>query len=111
MLTGEGNGPIDAFIQAIEGSPIAAHLGAVQISHYEERVLQGDGSDSCAIALIEITTARGKRFGMGCDKNIVTASFRAVLSALNYLCKQPGANSVGQTVGQSGSSAQLTYSH
>ena len=75
VLTGTGNGPIDAAIDAL------GH--AVDVVSYEERAI-GHGSDARAVAFVEITTpARGTLFGVGIHENIVTASLLAVISAVN----------------------------
>ncbi len=94
-LEGEGNGPIDALVAALNGSQLGDRLGQMQVSGYEERSLKmalptrpGDlpkGSQSQAIALIEITTPQGASYGIGIHTSIVTASFYAVTSALNRL--------------------------
>jgi 2-isopropylmalate synthase len=75
-LTGQGNGPIDAFLNALNLD--------IQIHHYEERALSR-GSDASAIAYIEITRSDfpGALYGVGIHANIVTASLLAVLSAIN----------------------------
>jgi len=75
-LEGSGNGPIDAFVHALD-------MG-IRIHHYEERAM-GQGSGADAIALVEIaadwlpTTVHG----VGIHSSIVTASLLAVLSAVN----------------------------
>ena len=85
-LNGEGNGPIDALMNAINGSPLIGELGKIEVRHYEERSLknmnQGQ-SNGQAIALIELGTQQGISYGIGIHTNIVTASFHAVISALN----------------------------
>ncbi len=84
-LQGEGNGPIDALVNALnsdESFVVSSRLGSVQVRHYEQRSL-GSGSDERAIALIEITTQQGTGYGVGIHANIVTASFQAVMSGLN----------------------------
>ncbi|MGJ5672975.1 MAG: 2-isopropylmalate synthase [Nostochopsis sp.] len=78
MITvqGQGNGPIDAFVNA---------LGLdMQIHHYEERS-RNSGSNADAIACIEIAGdfIQGSLHGVGIHANIVTASILAILSALN----------------------------
>lgn len=73
---GRGNGPIDAFVDA---------LGlAMRVHTYEERSI-GHGSDADAIALIEIAAdwLGGTVHGVGIHSSIVTASLLAVLSAVN----------------------------
>ncbi|MBD2106421.1 2-isopropylmalate synthase [Nodosilinea sp. FACHB-13] len=73
---GHGNGPIDAFVDAL-------NLG-IRVHSYEERAI-GHGSDADAIALIEIAAdwLEGTIHGVGIHSSIVTASLLAVLSAAN----------------------------
>ena len=75
LLNGEGNGPIDALVDA---------LGfRFDVLSYEEHSI-GTGSNARAVAFVEITTAaRSTLFGVGIHENIVTASLLAVLSAVN----------------------------
>jgi 2-isopropylmalate synthase len=75
VLQGEGNGPIDALVNA---------LGLrFDVLSFEEHSI-GSGSDARAVAFVEITTgARVTLFGVGMHENIVTASLLAVLSAVN----------------------------
>jgi 2-isopropylmalate synthase len=75
LLHGEGNGPIDAIVDA---------LGLrFDVLSYEEHSM-GTGSGAKAVAFVEITTpARATLFGVGLHENIVTASLLAVLSAVN----------------------------
>ncbi|CAE6751337.1 2-isopropylmalate synthase [Paraburkholderia domus] len=76
VLSGEGNGPLDALMHAI-GVP-------VRIQHYEERAL-AQGADARAVAVAEMAGAdvAGSAFGVGIDANLVTASIRAVISGVN----------------------------
>jgi 2-isopropylmalate synthase len=75
-LTGQGNGPIDAFLKALNAG--------IRIHHYEEHSLS-QGSNASAIAYVEVAsdTFPGSLYGVGIHSNIVTASFLAVLSAVN----------------------------
>jgi 2-isopropylmalate synthase len=75
LLTGEGNGPIDALVDA---------LGfRFDVLSYEEHSI-GTGSNARAMSCVEITTpGRTTLFGVGMHENIVTASLLAVLSAVN----------------------------
>ncbi|HLP06573.1 MAG TPA: 2-isopropylmalate synthase [Opitutaceae bacterium] len=78
-LKGTGNGPIAAFVHALE----VAGLKNFQLVSYNEHSL-GEGADSKAASYIQIKTDRGLQFfGAGIDTNIETASIRALLSALN----------------------------
>jgi 2-isopropylmalate synthase len=80
LLHGEGNGPIDAIVDA---------LGLrFDVLSYEEHSV-GAGSGAKAMAFVEITTpARTTLFGVGYHENIVTASLLAVLSAVNRALKR-----------------------
>ncbi len=75
-VCGQGNGPIDAFLQALNND--------IRVFHYEEHALS-QGSDATAIAYVEIGGAAfpGSLYGVGIHANIVTASLLAILSAVN----------------------------
>ncbi len=76
---GMGNGPIDAFVAAI-----ASELHApVKVMDYHEHAI-GQGANATAITYIEMRVGDGPSLhGVGMDSNIVTASFKAILSGLN----------------------------
>ncbi len=78
-LTGQGNGPIDAFTRALA----ATALPRFEVLSYAEHSL-GKGSEARAVSYIEIKTDRGQTlFGAGIDTNIELASIKAIVSALN----------------------------
>jgi 2-isopropylmalate synthase len=80
-LSGEGNGPIAAFVDALQ----RAGVPPFEIAYYSEHSL-GSGSEASAIAYIQIKpSGSGPRFGAGVDTSIEFASIRALLSALNRL--------------------------
>ncbi|HEX8612621.1 MAG TPA: 2-isopropylmalate synthase [Telluria sp.] len=74
-LQGGGIGPIDAFVNA---------LGLdIKLMDYHEHAI-GSGANARAACYVELRLANGPTmFGAGIDSNIVTASFKAVLSAVN----------------------------
>ena len=77
-LKGHGNGPIAAFVDALKAAGIV-----VELTDYTEHAL-GEGADARAAAYVEARVNGGKtRWGVGVDANIVTASLRAVVSAVN----------------------------
>jgi len=76
-LTGLGNGPIDAFVHALSNVDIA-----VRVLDYAEHALSA-GGDAEAVAYVEAEVNGEQRWGVGMDRNIVTASLRAVASAVN----------------------------
>jgi 2-isopropylmalate synthase len=76
-LTALGNGPIDAFIHALSTVDIS-----VRVLDYAEHALSS-GGDAQAAAYVECDVDGETRWGVGVDPNIVTASLRAVASAVN----------------------------
>jgi len=80
-ITGEGNGPIDAFVDAI-----ARHLGIdVKIADYREHAVSS-GASAQAAAYVQVKGPQGGTLhGVGMHANIVTASLRAVASAASRL--------------------------
>jgi len=78
-LHGSGNGPIDAFVQALNQNDIADF----KVLTYTEHAL-GEGAEAQAIAYIQIHVSSGTTFfGAATDTNIEFAAVKAVLSALN----------------------------
>ncbi|MEY2966686.1 MAG: 2-isopropylmalate synthase [Actinomycetota bacterium] len=76
-VTGEGNGPIDAFVQAVK----SGLGGEIDVVDYAEHAM-GQGSEATAVAYVETVDGKGNvRWGVGTDPNIITASLRAVLGA------------------------------
>ena len=77
-LSGQGNGPIAAAVDAL-GLPM-------RVDSYEERAT-GSGADAQALAIVEaaLEGAPGAGFGVGMSHNIVTASIQAVVSVANRL--------------------------
>ncbi|WP_009961631.1 2-isopropylmalate synthase [Verrucomicrobium spinosum] len=82
-VTGEGNGPIAAFVDGLvkSGAP------AFEIATYREQSLS-EGTGASALSFIQIKLAGGKHvWGAGVDTNIELASIKAVLSAVNRAMK------------------------
>jgi 2-isopropylmalate synthase len=78
-LQGEGNGPIAAFVDAINGLPDGFD---VRVLDYAEHALSS-GGDAIAAAYVECAVGDHVLWGVGLDANIVTASLKAVISAVN----------------------------
>jgi 2-isopropylmalate synthase len=78
-VSGAGNGPIAAFVAALR-----ADLDVdIDVVDYSEHAV-GAGSDATAVAYVETQSSDGTvRWGIGLDESITTASFRAVVSAVN----------------------------
>ena len=77
---GTGKGPLEALVSAL---PVK-----VEIMNYAEHAI-GSGTNAKAAAYIEIRMENGPSlYGIGIDENITTASFRALLSAVNRAKRQ-----------------------
>jgi 2-isopropylmalate synthase len=76
-LVGVGNGPIDAFVQAVLPLGIQA-----RVLDYAEHALTS-GGDAQAAAYVEVEVGDRTVWGVGIDANIVSASIKAINSAIN----------------------------
>ncbi len=78
-LKGSGNGPVDAFVQALrENGGFDIH-----VQNYSEHGV-GAGEDATAVAYVQLRIGTEQTvYGVGLDPNIVTATLRAVVSAVN----------------------------
>ncbi len=92
VLSGEGNGPIDAAVHALQCGGVD-----VQVRSYEERSTRASeqAGDAQACAFIELIPSGGgaECYGVGIDSNIVTASIKALISGVNRLgesCRRAG---------------------
>jgi 2-isopropylmalate synthase len=77
-ISGSGNGPIAAFVEGLR--TVAGD--DFDVVDYHEHSL-GQGADALAVAYVETVGGGSTQWGVGTDPNIVTASLRAVLSALH----------------------------
>jgi 2-isopropylmalate synthase len=90
-LEGVGNGPIAAFVNALNelvaaeqntGNPDYMDRTDVRVLDYAEHALSS-GGDAIAAAYVECAVGGRVLWGVGLDPNIVTASLKAVISAVN----------------------------
>jgi 2-isopropylmalate synthase len=80
IIKGQGNGPIDGFVDAL-----SRHIGiALSVRDYSEHSIQ-HGSNAAAISYVEMEHPGGVIFGAGINTNIVAASLEAVTSAANRI--------------------------
>ncbi len=77
LATGRGTGPIDSFVDALAGLGID-----VRVLDYHEHAVSS-GADATAACYIEAAIADRVLWGVGMHPSIVTASLRAVVSAVN----------------------------
>jgi len=76
-LRGVGNGPIAAFVEAL-----ASHGVRVRVLDYQEHAMSA-GGDAQAAAFLECQVGDKILWGVGIDPSIVTASLKAIISAVN----------------------------
>jgi 2-isopropylmalate synthase len=76
-LRGIGNGPIAAFVAALE-----THGVEVRVLDYQEHAMSA-GGDAQAAAFLECQVGEKILWGVGIDPSIVTASLKAIISAVN----------------------------
>ncbi len=78
-IRGVGNGPIDAFVHALHSLGIAPRI----LAYHEHAVAAG--ADARAAAYVEVECDGVARFGVARDANIVTASLRAIVAAIDRI--------------------------
>ena len=80
QIEGTGNGPIDAFINALND-----HLSSdFKVSDYHQHSISS-GSDASAAAYIEIQNKNSSDWGAGIDQNTTVASYKAILNCINKI--------------------------
>lgn len=77
-IQGQGTGPIDAFVEGLS----KATGQALRVLDYREHAI-GAGAHVKAVAYLELRIGEQTLFGVGMDANIVSASFKAILSGLH----------------------------
>ncbi|MDR2172848.1 MAG: 2-isopropylmalate synthase [Burkholderiales bacterium] len=84
VINGDGNGPVDAFVQALRNS-----FGLdIHVLNYHEHAT-GCGEDATAVAYVQLRVGdESTLYGVALDPNIVTATLKAVLSAVNRAVKR-----------------------
>lgn len=79
FISGVGNGPIDAFFNAIRTVGIQDY----RFVSYHEHAMNS-GADSKAVSYIQLETPEKKTlFGVGLDSNISLASIKGIICAIN----------------------------
>ena len=78
QLSGRGNGPIDAFFNALSAVGITGY----RFVSYSEHAVS-TGADSQAVSYIELSCGDETVFGVGLDHNISLSSIKGILCAIN----------------------------
>ncbi|MDJ1369815.1 2-isopropylmalate synthase [Gulosibacter molinativorax] len=79
-----GNGPIDAFLKALEAKGYE-----VKLYDYVEHTLSASG-DALAAAYVELETNGQRLWGVGIDPDIANASLKAIVSSVNRALRNNG---------------------
>ncbi len=82
-LDGHANGPISAFVEAMTDFDVD-----VRVLDYVEHAMSA-GGDATAAAFVECAVGERVLWGVGIDPNIVRASLKAVVSAINRALGRP----------------------
>ena len=88
VITGEGNGPIDAFFSALRQE----HIEDFTFVAYHEHAVSS-GSDAKAAAYIQLNYHGRSVFGVGIESNVSIASIKGVLSAVNRAIREEAVQS------------------
>ncbi|AVO39929.1 2-isopropylmalate synthase [Simplicispira suum] len=83
-MQGQGNGPIDAFIQALQEA--TGHR--VRVIDYHQHAI-GAGADAKAAAYLELRVDEAQTlFGVGLDADVISAALKAIVSGLERATAQ-----------------------
>ena len=83
-VDGQGNGPIDAFIQALQ----AATGHRIRVIDYHQHAT-GSGADAKAAAYLELRVDETQTlFGVGLDADVISAALKAIVSGLERATEQ-----------------------
>ena len=77
-MRGNGNGPIDAFVDGLRKTFEAP----IRILDYHQHA-KGSGADAKAVCYVEVEVDGTAAFGVGRRSNIVNASFEAIVAGIN----------------------------
>jgi 2-isopropylmalate synthase len=87
VVTGEGNGPVNALDQALRSAISQAYpeVAKFQLIDYKVRILdQGHGTDAVTRVLIETTDGETSWVTVGVGANVVEASWGALVDGLTF---------------------------
>jgi 2-isopropylmalate synthase len=87
VVTGEGNGPVNALDQALRGAIGQAfpQVAKFELIDYKVRILdQGHGTDAITRVLIETTDGESSWVTVGVGANVIEASWGALVDGLTF---------------------------
>ncbi len=87
VVTGEGNGPVNALDQALRTAIVQAYpaIAKFELIDFKVRILdQGHGTDAITRVLIETTDGESSWVTVGVGANVIEASWEALVDGLTY---------------------------
>ncbi|WP_408896212.1 citramalate synthase [Nocardioides sp. R1-1] len=87
VVTGEGNGPVNALDQALRSAIEQAYpeIAKFELIDFKVRILdQGHGTDAITRVLIETTDGASSWVTVGVGANVIEASWEALVDSLTY---------------------------
>jgi 2-isopropylmalate synthase len=93
VVTGEGNGPVNALDQALRGAIGQAfpQVAKFELIDYKVRILdQGHGTDAITRVLIETTDGGASWVTVGVGHNVIEASWGALVDGLTFGLRRQG---------------------
>ncbi len=87
VVTGEGNGPVNALDQALRTAIVQAFpaIAKFELIDFKVRILdQGHGTDAITRVLIETTDGESSWVTVGVGANVIEASWEALVDGLTY---------------------------
>ncbi|GAA1620666.1 2-isopropylmalate synthase [Leucobacter chromiireducens] len=93
QATGRGNGPVDAFLNALNDD---GH--AVTLFDYVEHAMS-TGGDAVAAAYVDLEVDGQRLWGVGIDPDTTRATLKAIISSVNRAVRNAVPETVGATAG------------
>ncbi|HYG93934.1 MAG TPA: alpha-isopropylmalate synthase regulatory domain-containing protein, partial [Nocardioides sp.] len=87
VVTGEGNGPVNALDQALRAAIVQAYpeIAKFELIDFKVRILdQGHGTDAITRVLIETTDGESSWVTVGVGANVIEASWEALSDGFTY---------------------------
>ena len=87
VVTGEGNGPVNALDQALRTAIVQAYpaIAKFELIDFKVRILdQGHGTDAITRVLIETSDGESSWVTVGVGANVIEASWEALVDGLTY---------------------------
>jgi 2-isopropylmalate synthase len=87
VVTGEGNGPVNALDQALRSAVVQAYpeIAKFELIDFKVRILdQGHGTDAITRVLIETSDGESSWVTVGVGANVIEASWEALVDSFTY---------------------------